>query len=56
MAEGKLEVGGIAINHLTTLNSFRDKKPNIKIREGNPTSFVYLLSPQSIYSESFLRG
>ncbi|MEH7085954.1 hypothetical protein V7139_24900 [Neobacillus drentensis] len=54
LMKGMLEIGGISINHLTTLNSFRDKNPNIKIREGNPTSFVYFLSPQPIYSESFL--
>ncbi|MEH7505454.1 hypothetical protein V7152_26250 [Neobacillus drentensis] len=52
---GRLEVGGITtIDSLTTLNSFRNKNLNIKIREGNPNSFVYFLSPQIIYSESFV--
>ncbi|MBT2701335.1 hypothetical protein J7E79_29200 [Bacillus sp. ISL-40] len=51
---GTLEVGGITIKSLTTLDSFRNQDLNIKIREGKPTSFVYFLSPQPIYSDSFL--
>lgn len=51
---GTLEVGSITINSLTTLNSFKNKNLNIKIREGILNSFVYFLSPQTIYSESFV--
>ena len=51
---GTLEVGGITITSVTTLNSFRNENLNIKIKEGNSNNFVHFLSPQSIYSESFL--
>jgi hypothetical protein len=51
--QGNLEVGNLIIKGDTTLCSFKNKNLDIKLREGKPNSFVYFLSPQTIFSESF---
>ncbi|MDP1419631.1 hypothetical protein Q8G35_14710 [Peribacillus simplex] len=50
---GVLEVGSITIDSDTTLTSIRNQVADSKIIEGKPNSFVYFLSPQKIYSDSF---
>ncbi|WP_141993462.1 hypothetical protein [Bacillus sp. B4EP4a] len=51
---GVLEVGSITIDSDTTLTGIRNQVADTKIREGKPNSFGYFLSPQKIYSDSFL--
>lgn len=53
LLSGTLEVGNFIIKDDITLSSFKNKNLDIKIREGKPNSFVYFLSPQTIFSESF---
>ncbi len=51
---GELQIGDIIIDSNTTVKSLENKNLNIKIREGKPNSYVYFLSPQSIFSEVFV--